>query len=585
MKTQAGGFPAIAWLTASSVAVTLPFLVAFDDTPSPLFFNEVTAVIGWGAFLFLLTSSRLLIRPNMQVMTFAAALVLLIGAALVAPWKTGAPWSMSLAPTGVLMSAVLTFLGSAAAVRRALGYEGFLAVCVALLLAGVTTSLIGLLQVFQPAFLDGWWVALSTLPGRASGNLRQPNYAAVLLLWSLIATISLHEFGRIGARAAVALCCLFVWVTVLTASRLAAGVMLLFAFWALVDQSLRPVSRRLMMLLPLIYAAVWALIGLWSTRTGNAFAGLTRLASGESMWGSRVGVLFDSLHMILTHPWAGIGLGGFNFVWTLTPNSERHSKGFDNAHNLPIHLVVELGIPLAALVLLLIGYPLLIACKRALADARGRERTPRPACAMLLLVVLSYSLVELPLWYPMFLLPTMFFMALCLEKSSVDQPPQATTEVSVSPILLGGAAMVIGGLLAMADYMRVKAIFQPASPRLFQERILKGRQSLFFGQYADYAAAVSASQPALVYDVFERAVHQLLDPPLLVAWAEALNARGEVDKARYIAQRLREFPSGVVDSTAYFSPCTRNGQEQREQVAEPFQCSPPSIELSYEAFR
>ena len=40
---------------------------------------------------------------------------------------------------------------------------------------------------------------------------------------------------------------------------------------------------------------------------------------------------------------------------------------------------------------------------------------------------------------------------------------------------------------------------------------------------------------------FERAPHYLLDARLMIAWAKALEERGELDKARYVAARLKEF--------------------------------------------
>ena len=40
---------------------------------------------------------------------------------------------------------------------------------------------------------------------------------------------------------------------------------------------------------------------------------------------------------------------------------------------------------------------------------------------------------------------------------------------------------------------------------------------------------------------FERAPHYLLDTRLMMAWAKALDEAGDVERARHLAQRLREF--------------------------------------------
>ena len=55
--------------------------------------------------------------------------------------------------------------------------------------------------------------------------------------------------------------------------------------------------------------------------------------------------------MIRQQPWLGVGWGEFNFAWTLTPFPHRPTAFFDHTHDLPLQLVVELGVPLALLVL------------------------------------------------------------------------------------------------------------------------------------------------------------------------------------------------------------------------------------------
>ena len=53
---------------------------------------------------------------------------------------------------------------------------------------------------------------------------------------------------------------------------------------------------------------------------------------------------------------------------------------------------------------------------------------------------------------------------------------------------------------------------------------------------------------------FRRAPHYLLDARLMMAWAKAFDERGETDKARYVAARLREFRNEQADE--FFAPCT-----------------------------
>ncbi|MFM8666794.1 MAG: polymerase, partial [Betaproteobacteria bacterium] len=76
-----------------------------------------------------------------------------------------------------------------------------------------------------------------------------------------------------------------------------------------------------------------------------------------------------------------------------------------------------------------------------------------------------------------------------------------------------------------------------------------GEDSTWFSDQAHYARAVTLRPepgqpwPDASDHTFERASHVLLDPRLLMAWADALAARngpGDRDRARHLAARLRE---------------------------------------------
>jgi hypothetical protein len=79
--------------------------------------------------------------------------------------------------------------------RAGHGIPAFRAFCIALVVAGVASSAIGLIQVLAPQLADGDWIAQASLPGRATGNVRQPNHLSSLLLWSVVAV----DLARRGA--------------------------------------------------------------------------------------------------------------------------------------------------------------------------------------------------------------------------------------------------------------------------------------------------------------------------------------------------------------------------------------------------
>ena len=122
--------------------------------------------------------------------------------------------------------------------------------------------------------------------------------------------------------------------------------------------------------------------------------------------------------MIASHPWLGVGFGDFNFAWTLTPFPGRPIAFFDHTHNLVLNFAVELGLPLAIVVLALMIYALWQALRNAIADGRA-PATAYPAqraAFVIVFLVAVHSMLEYPLWYSYFLLPTAFAFGLCLER-------------------------------------------------------------------------------------------------------------------------------------------------------------------------
>ena len=77
--------------------------------------------------------------------------------------------------------------------------------------------------------------------------------------------------------------------------------------------------------------------------------------------------------------------------------------------------------------------------------------------------------------------------------------------------------------------------------------------------------------------MLKRAPHQLLDVRLMIAWSQALAAQGEMDKARWLAARIREFRNPGADE--FFAPCQRP-----EEAARAFQCQPAQRVVHWREF-
>lgn len=574
------------WMAAAAAAVAAPTLIAFNVPPSATFLNQAASLIGWGGWLLLIAAalpgSAAGGRRDSGANALLAALVLLAAAALVSPLWTKLPSTLSLSAAGLLAAAVLTALAAVLVQRAGLGVQAFAAFCFALLAAGIASALIGLVQVYVPDLTDGNWIAVSSLGDRAVGNLRQPNHLCSLLLWATIATLWLAESGRVPRRLAPALLLLLFAGVVLSASRTGMLGAALLALWGIVDRRLARSTRVQLWLAPLAYALLYAAITFYAHQHNEVFGGEAQLQKSD-ISSSRFGIWANTLSLIAAHPWLGVGFGEFNFAWSLNAFPGRPTAFFDHTHNLPLHLAVELGLPLATLVIAL----LLWALWRAWATARegdGDDLTMRRAALVMVLMISLHSLLEYPLWYAYFLLPAVFAFGLCLGGTAAAQPAPASTPPAaprLRPLALAALLLMAGSAASVWDYWRVVVIFAPSedAPPLSQ-RIAQGRRSWFFGHHADYAAATTVQRPSLEMQAFDRAPHYLLDTRIMIAWATALDETGRTDRARHLAQRLREFRNPLADD--FFAPCDK---PLSPGAARPFQCEPPRKRYDFTDFR
>jgi hypothetical protein len=381
-----------------------------------------------------------------------------------------------------------------------------------------------------------------------------------------------------------ALTLLFIFVIVLSASRTGTVSVGLLAVWALLDRRLSGRTRVLLLLAPVAYGVFWLGTSAWADYSHHVFGGETRFSTKGDISSSRWGIWSNTLALIAMHPWAGVGFGEFNFAWTLTPFPGRPVAFFDHTHNIILQFAVELGVPLALLVLALLTWAMVAALRAALqarADSGPEQAPMRRAAVVMVLMILLHSLLEYPLWYAYFLLPAAFAFGLSLGRSDTAGADARVETRRTWPLVAASLLLMLGGAASVLDYTRVVSIFAPAddAPSLAQ-RIESGRRSVFFAHQADYAAVTTTDHPSEAMASFRVAPHSLLDARLMIAWAKALNEAGDVDRARYIAQRLEEFHND--QAAEFFAPCAG---KPRADAPLPFQCQPPSRQFGYEDFR
>ncbi|WP_074579031.1 Wzy polymerase domain-containing protein [Polaromonas sp. JS666] len=366
------------------------------------------------------------------------------------------PWLVSLAAAAALM-----FLASLRAIPdNTTGNASFAQRWVApaawaWLLAGLVSSLIGLLQYFGAAAALGTWVSQTPAPGEAFANLRQRNQFASLTNIALAALVWVA--GRRDAAGPVR------WLPYLGAGLLAAGnaasssrvgllgLAVLCALAGLWGVWRQPRVLRLLLTAVLAYAVAtlalpW-LLGLDPAAHGM----LARLRGGELACASRKILWSNVLELILQKPWLGWGWGELDYAHYATLYAgPRFCEILDNAHNLPLHLAVELGIPMALLACGIGGWWVLRRRPWREADAA------RQLAWSVLAVILLHSLLEYPLWYGPFQIA--FGLCVGLLWRSGDAPEPGAPSAPVWRRLLALAAMVCCAYAAW-DYHRVSQIY------------------------------------------------------------------------------------------------------------------------------
>jgi O-antigen ligase len=320
------------------------------------------------------------------------------------------------------------------------------AVARAWLAAALLSAGVGLLQYFGWAQHGSPWMNVGTM-GEAFANLRQRNQFATLTSIGLVALLWEVAQGAVQARSGRRAGKWLLWgaaALLLAAGNAASGSRTgLFQWWLVAGLALlwwRVLRTRSAAAIPILLAgfgalglyclAVVVLPVLLEWATGFQSSGLMGRFKEEVGCQSRRVLWSNVLYLIAQKPWTGWGwneLGYAHFV-TLYPG-QRFCDILDNAHNLPLHLAVELGVPLAVTVCAALLWLVLRARPWQESDAT------RQLAWGVLAVIGLHSLLEYPLWYGP------FQMAAGLSAVAVDGCPQRHDQTSIPP---ARARMLLG---------------------------------------------------------------------------------------------------------------------------------------------
>lgn len=402
-------------------------------------------------------------------------------ALLIAPWLNPfapgpspsiVPWLITLGAGGCLLLMIET--RTASATQSAPDYKHSDSVYFfkqSLLIAGLFSCVLALLQYFDVEAVFSPWVN-STEAGYAFANLRQRNQfasltslsLAVVLTWAMGSRAS----GFIGGAGLPVLCSIGLLAVGNAASASRTGLVqiillgLLFVTWG----GWRLKAVRLILITAVLTYAIAAIALPYLAGMDVSMHGMAaRLISGDAPCSSRLTLWSNVLHLIAQKPWLGWGWNELDYAHYITLyNGPRFCEILDNAHNLPLHLAVELGIPAALLICG--GFTWWV-----LRQKPWQETDPtRQLAWSILAIILLHSMLEYPLWYG----PFQMAFGLCITMLLFStKPDEIVRDVSgqgsnspVGRLVRSSIAIVIiaSSVFAAWDYHRISQIY--LSPQL-----------------------------------------------------------------------------------------------------------------------
>jgi O-antigen ligase len=426
------------------------------------------------------------------------------------------------------------------------------------LFAGLLSSLMGLFQYFGAGANLMPWINQTEL-GQAFANLRQRNQFASLtnmalaaLFW-LASTASPTRYLQAGTLLAATLLAVG---NASSSSR--TGLVQLFLLCALgwiwgVRQ--RPLARKVLVTAALSYAVAVVVLP-WLAGLDLSLYGMTaRLRAGDEACVSRLTLWSNVLHLIAQKPWLGWGWGELDYAHYVTSyRGPRFCDILDNAHNLPLHLAVELGVPFA--VLFCVGCTWWVQLQKP-----WRETDPvRQMAWSVLAVILLHSLLEYPLWYG----PFQMALGLCIVFLWREQPANASgnargnvkNQSSNKPLrhilraLLAIILISICGVAAL-DYRRVSQIYLPPESRdaaLRDDTLAKIRSSWLFADQARFAelllTPLTRDNARWTFDTATSLLHYSPEPRVIEKVIESAVLLGRDDEAQaHLAHYRAAFPA------------------------------------------
>lgn len=535
------------------LCVALPWLNPFASSPSTA---VIPLLVSWmmAACALLAVVELPLAKPRwtaIEMVVCTALLAWLVVSLLWVPQVVDRVLTM-----GLVASLMCVWLMAAVGRRAAMDESLLRWLVTGLLAAAVISALLGVLQYLGLAREMSPWVN-QPLKGDAFANLRQRNQFASLTSLGLVALLG-WVAARARAQNMTPRCCALAFALL---NVLAAGVAcsvsrtgavqwllvgVLMAAWGWRSDKQDAAFGKGLVWLALaapVLVAVWSVVMPWLAlqTTGEWGASMILRVTGQAQdyaaCGGRRVLWANVLALIAQHPWLGWGWGETDYAHFMTGySSMRFCDMLDNAHDFPLHLALELGVPFALAVMTVISTWIL-------RRTPWREQHPWRVMAWCLIVVLGlHSLLEYPLWYG----PFQMTLGLAIGLLWASQDLSVEEERQEGPMLVA-ALLFIGCLYAAWDFNRVGQIYRPAASRdaAYRDNPLHhAKQSWLFKNQADFAElttqTVTAENAADLYPQAVRLMHYSPEARVVQRVIDSGKLLGHDAQTQGLSERLED---------------------------------------------
>lgn len=431
------------WLAVWTGTLALGWLLPNHYRPWIAFHSDawIAAVLllAFAALIWRLRGAMALHRITVGVALLICNLWLQYAAGLIS--QPGVAWISSVYLLGLFMVLLLGARWESSSPGQ-LGDALFLAIGIA------AVVLVGL-QLQQWLQLDGLelW-RLSGGPERPSANLGQPNQLATLLLWGVLAAAWGLVRGRISGGVGTLLVAFLLFGIALTGSRTAwIGVALLVvaAWWwrSLWRSAHLPWVATGLGFYFVLCVAIQGWLGL--LLNGTEATDVVRM--GSELRPLAWAVFLDAAWQ---RPWFGYGWNqtALAQLTVATAHPSLHNV-FSYAHNLFLDLILWCGIPLGLLLSAsLLGW--------FWTRFRAVQSAENAVLLLFLLVVANHAMLELPLYYAYFLLPTGLVMGM-LNTRLGARPVLSVGRWTAGLLWLAATTLLV---LLVRDYSRVEPSYE-----------------------------------------------------------------------------------------------------------------------------